>query len=59
LWVFEENHSARGFYERFGGISVERSFHQPADGNDVPAICYVWDDLTKLVKELASEARPG
>jgi ribosomal protein S18 acetylase RimI-like enzyme len=59
LWVFEENHSARGFYERFSGISVERSFHQAADGNDVPAICYVWDDLTKLVKELASEARPG
>ena len=53
LWVFEENHSARGFYERFGGMSVERSFHRAADGNHVPGICYVWHDLTKLVKEVS------
>jgi ribosomal protein S18 acetylase RimI-like enzyme len=56
LWVFEDNHSARAFYERFGGTSVERSVHHAADGNGVPAICYVWEDLTKLVKELC--ARP-
>jgi len=52
LWVFEENHSARGFYERLGGISVERSLHHAPDGYDVPAIRYVWSDLAKLVEEL-------
>jgi hypothetical protein len=48
-----DNHSARGFYERFGGISVERSFHHAPDGNDVAAVRYVWDGLTRLAKQLS------
>ena len=52
LWVFEENHSARGFYEHLGGVSVDRSLHHAPDGYDVPAMRYVWNDLAKLVKIL-------
>jgi hypothetical protein len=48
-----DNHSARGSYERFGGISVERSFHHAPDGNDVAAVRYVWDGLTRLAKQLS------
>jgi ribosomal protein S18 acetylase RimI-like enzyme len=59
LWVFEDNHSARGFYERFGGQSVESVLHRAADGNDVSAICYVWNDLTKLVNDLGCRACLG
>lgn len=49
LWVLEENHSARGFYERFAGSAVERVVHRAPDGNDVPAVRYVWKNPAELV----------
>jgi len=45
LWVYEQNASARGFYERLGGIVTEHRIVDAPDGTQVPAIRYVWDDL--------------
>jgi ribosomal protein S18 acetylase RimI-like enzyme len=59
LWVFEENHPARGFYERFGGIAVERVVHRSADGNEVPSVRYVWNDLLDLVTRTRISERPS
>ena len=49
LWVFEDNHSARGFYQRIGGTPVERVVHAAADGNDIPSVRYVWERPAQLV----------
>jgi ribosomal protein S18 acetylase RimI-like enzyme len=49
LWVYEDNRSARGFYEHLGGTAVERILHHAPDGNDIPAVCYVWQDLAGLM----------
>jgi ribosomal protein S18 acetylase RimI-like enzyme len=49
LWVFEDNHSAKGFYERLGGTAVERVVDAAADGNDIPAVRYVWKSPAQLV----------
>ena len=52
LWVYEANHPARGFYDRFGGEAVERLVQRACDGNDVPFLRYAWPDLAKLQKDL-------
>ncbi|MFH6782379.1 MULTISPECIES: GNAT family N-acetyltransferase [Methylobacterium] len=44
LWCFEQNEPARRFYERRGGMAVERSRHAIPGGGDRPVIRYHWDD---------------
>ena len=48
LWVYENNHAAHGFYQGLGGIVAERTLNHAADGSDVPAVRYVWEDLSAL-----------
>jgi GNAT superfamily N-acetyltransferase len=48
LWVFEENHRARRFYEALGGEVVERRFKQTPAGVKIASLCYVWRDLSAL-----------
>ena len=48
LWVYEANHAAHGFYGGLGGVVAERTLNHAADGNDVPAVRYVWEDLSTL-----------
>ena len=49
LWVFEENHPARRFYERLGGTAVERVIHPAADGREVPSVRYMWHEPSELI----------
>jgi GNAT superfamily N-acetyltransferase len=43
LWVFEENHAARGFYDRMGGTVAERTEHDHGT-----VLRYVWNEPEKL-----------
>jgi predicted N-acetyltransferase YhbS len=50
LWVLAENHAARGFYDKMGGINHETldSHHHPGGGD--AAVCrYVWERATDLL----------
>jgi GNAT superfamily N-acetyltransferase len=42
LWVFERNLPARRFYEREGGIGVERHLPEVFPGVVIPELRYVW-----------------
>lgn len=42
LWVLEENHAARRFYERHGGTAHERHVVEVVAGVFVPEVRYVW-----------------
>ena len=53
LWVFEENHSARHFYDSLDGKIVDRKFKH-IGGVDVPSLCYLWNDLNALVHRTIS-----
>ena len=48
LWVFEENHSARRFYESLGG-EVVRSQEINIGGADLVEVAYGWNDIERLV----------
>ncbi|MGX7705066.1 GNAT family N-acetyltransferase [Methylobacterium sp. Gmos1] len=48
LWCFEQNEAARRFYERRGGVAVERSTHNVPGGGDRPVIRYHWSDPAVL-----------
>jgi hypothetical protein len=43
LWVIEDNAGARRFYDRQGGVVVERQIVEVTDGISTPALRYVWD----------------
>lgn len=55
LWVLEQNVSAQAFYERIGGVRMERVPLDPPGGvaarlNGAPAkLRYVWPDATDLL----------
>lgn len=42
LWVYEANAGARRFYERHGGVVVDRVRYDSAEGRAHPAVCYHW-----------------
>jgi ribosomal protein S18 acetylase RimI-like enzyme len=44
LWVLRDNTSARGFYERLGGL-VDRAGEEFVGGAVVPSVRYRWPDL--------------
>lgn len=52
LWVYEANQPARGFYDRFGGVTVEWIVQRACDGQDLPFMRYAWHDLPTLKKAL-------
>lgn len=54
LWVFESNHEARRFYERLGGLIIERKPQPAPDGTDVIAVRYGWEDLHLLPQACAA-----
>ena len=47
LWVLEENASARGFYERLGGIVVGEKTAVDGD-HEFREVAYGWDNLQSL-----------
>ena len=48
LWVFEENHSARRFYESMGGELADR-MEVNIGGADLVEVAYGWNDIDRLV----------
>jgi GNAT superfamily N-acetyltransferase len=54
LWVFTENHAARGFYARVGGAEVEAVALLASDGRMRPELRVAWSSPTAL---LAATAR--
>jgi GNAT superfamily N-acetyltransferase len=48
LWAYEQNLSARRFYERLGGVMNERHAELALDGTYVNAVRYGWSDLSSL-----------
>jgi GNAT superfamily N-acetyltransferase len=42
LWVLEENHAARRFYDRHGGAVEGRQMLEIVPGTFVPELRYVW-----------------
>ena len=44
LWVYEQNHPARAFYDSLGAINQER-----VRGDNGVVLRYVWPDVVKLV----------
>ena len=49
LWVLEENHRARQFYESLGGKLVARK-DVTIGGAEVEEVAYGWNDITKLLR---------
>lgn len=49
LWAYEQNVTARRFYERLGG-EITAIVNEPApDGSQLNAVRYCWSDLSGLV----------
>jgi ribosomal protein S18 acetylase RimI-like enzyme len=45
LWVYEENHPSRGFYEKMGGENVETQLYDNVDGGSSNVLRYAWREL--------------
>ena len=45
LWVYENNHEARRFYEKMGGENVEMELYENADGSSSNVLRYAWHRL--------------
>jgi GNAT superfamily N-acetyltransferase len=48
LWAFEQNHAARRFYERLGGVITTSHAESAPDGREVNAVRYCWSDLANV-----------
>lgn len=48
LWVLEGNSRARAFYDRLGGVPVERSVDEPPGGGSLASWRYAWEDVRGL-----------
>ena len=51
LWVFETNEKAIRFYERLGGVRMER-VPQDIFGYNIPSLKIQWQDLTIITDRL-------
>ena len=49
LWVFEENHAARKFYDRMGGVITERKETENPGGGKAMILRYVWENVATLL----------
>lgn len=49
LWVLEENHASRAFYERMGTRYADHSVEHHPGGSGAPIVRCVWDSLEGLV----------
>jgi len=49
LWVVEQNHRARAFYEKTGGTVVGSEWHTMPDGQSVVALRCHWREPLKLL----------
>lgn len=49
LWVYEDNVSAREFYDHMQGAPVERQVITTRDNREAAQWRYVWDDVRRLI----------
>lgn len=49
LWVYEQNKTARGFYEHLGGTRNEQVMETFTDGSTALALRYVWPEPGRLI----------
>jgi ribosomal protein S18 acetylase RimI-like enzyme len=47
LWVYEDNHAARRFYEKMGGEHVETQMHDNPDNSSSNVLRYTWRELSE------------
>ena len=45
LWVYEDNHAAKAFYEKLGGENVESHIHENPDGGSANTFRYAWKSV--------------
>ena len=45
LWVYEDNHAARAFYEKMGGEKVASELYTGPDGTSANTFCYAWKNM--------------
>ena len=50
VWVLEGNHPARRFYEKLGGVYLDRRIEDFAGGS-IPEVAYGYPDITALIQE--------
>lgn len=50
LWVLEDNHSARKFYEAMGAINQETVPHENPGGNTSMVCRYIWKECGEVYK---------
>jgi GNAT superfamily N-acetyltransferase len=50
LWVYEENHAARQFYEKMGGENVETQLYENSDGSSSNVIRYAWRNINRFIQ---------
>jgi GNAT superfamily N-acetyltransferase len=50
LWAYEQNHGARRFYERLGGVATACEEEPALDGTRVNAVRYFWNQLANLAR---------
>lgn len=50
LWAYEQNHDARRFYERLGGVATACEAEPALDGTRINAVRYFWDQLADLAR---------
>lgn len=48
LWVYEQNHQARRFYEKLGGTTAEKLFKKTVEDKQVATLRYIWADVRPL-----------
>jgi ribosomal protein S18 acetylase RimI-like enzyme len=49
LWVYEDNHAARRFYEKMGGENVEAQMYENADGSTSKIFRYAWENISTFI----------
>ena len=48
LWVYGENHAARGFYARMGGREMDEGMRTSGEGGHIPAVRVAWEAPVRL-----------
>ncbi len=49
VWALASNSAARAFYERMGGVALDKRWTRES-GRRVPLVCYAWGDVGELIE---------
>lgn len=54
LWVYEENHNARRFYQAMGGTPRDRILTPLPGGGEAPILRYCWDSPAAMLSAVTT-----